>query len=86
MTSGWVKKPPGGINSTSTRFGIAVVHKTVPPPESTPEPEPAVVESHDYQREITQRAAQLGVREQDLAYTVAYRAALQATNTNHTAA
>lgn len=59
--------------------------QTVAPPPQ-PANEPAVVDSVDYQRHITQHAAQLGVRERDLAYTVAYRAALQATNTNHTAA
>jgi hypothetical protein len=49
--------------------------------------EPARVDDRGYDQWVTQLAADLGVREADVAYTVAYRAACQTSSTSrHTAA
>jgi hypothetical protein len=48
--------------------------------------EPAVIRSIAYERDITRAARELGVRERDLAYTVAYRAACDSSTSKHTAA
>jgi hypothetical protein len=64
---------------------IGHVHFVEPPIER--DDEPAHINSRDYDQMVTLLAAELGVRERDLAYTVAYRAACEgAPTTRHTAA
>jgi hypothetical protein len=52
-----------------------------------PAQDEAVINSRDYDQWVSLLASELGVRERDLAYTVAYRAACEgAPTTRHTAA
>lgn len=65
---------------------VGTVHY-VEAPIPDPEVEPAHINSRDYDQWVSLMAAELGVRERDLAYTVAYRAACEGTpTTKHTAA
>lgn len=90
-TDGWVHDCPLTPDKPVyelTRPGpkpVNTVHFAEPPPPPC-DHEPAVINSRDYDQHVVLLAAELGVRQQDLAYTVAYRAACKATATSHTAA